>query len=114
MRLIVRRRKVDRVRGVPRVAPTGRTTLDTPLGRRLVVQIRSGWLRGRRALAAVLLIGCGLLVYFVWFARSERPPTTAQIMAEESSRPAEIVIGPRVRVSTANGAVPHREAVAEA
>jgi hypothetical protein len=71
------------------------------------------WLRDRRVLASVFVILCGLVVYFVWFARGkEEVPTTAQITAVEASQPAGIVVGPNVHVSTGNGKVPHRETVA--
>lgn len=73
------------------------------------------WLRDRRVLASVFVILCGLVVYFVWFARGkEELPTTAQIMAKEASQPANIVVGPSVQVSTANAVNSHREVVAVA
>jgi hypothetical protein len=67
-------------------------------------RIPKKWLRGPRLLAAIVVIFCGLVVYFVWFARREEDlPTTAQVMAMEAAQPAEIAVGGNVQVSAALG-----------
>jgi hypothetical protein len=77
------------------------------MGRSEVIQRRARWV-----LAAGLAGLCGLVIYFIWFHRREEPlPTTAEVMASNSSEPVSITVGPSVQVSLANAGIGHRECV---
>src|SRR4051812_45918721 len=71
--------------------------------------------RRRWVLAAGLTGLCGFVAYFVWFARrDESLPTVVEVMAALAIEPAEIAVGPNVRVSGADPTVSHREVIATA
>jgi hypothetical protein len=75
-----------------------------------MARLQAMWLRDRRLWAPVFVILCGIVAYFVWFARHEKEmPITAQVMAREAAQLAEIAVGPNVQVSAANGTFSHRE-----